>query len=545
MLTEIYCEAFGSKKRVLFSSGLNVIQGSGSSEDGEGANSIGKTNMLKIIDYAFGGKYYAGSNKDVINHVGDHNICFTHKFGSTEYSFRRSAGSANKVFRCKEGGYEPQDEISDREFCKWLVKQYEVEDLELGFRDIVSLYSRIWNKPNKEVNRPLYNHNAQTVSEAIISLIKLFGEYSLIKDSYEQEQYLTERQRIMQKASKYHFFEIPSRKESQQIESEIAYCEERISLIRANLSTLAAENITSQNQRYSELYDRRALLSTQQSRTMRALSRHKKDIQKLSSVTKSVFTPLQEFFPEVNKDRLQEVEEFHNSLNAILLEELKNETTILEERLERINSLIAENEQEIQIATGIPAQTLDALNQLQQIIKQETQLRDRLELYNDKIADTAHKKAASEELIEVTPSITEGIQNRINSMVEKYSAQIKSSNRKAPILQLAFKNYTYGVEDNTGTGKAYTDLLLFDLAVLSLTKLPILIHDSFLFNNIDTSTIKSFIELYSSFSDKQVFIALDQFYGNDDAQIDKLLYQTTRLTLSGRSPLFGIDWRTK
>lgn len=545
MLTEIYCEAFGPKKRVLFSSGLNVIQGSGSSEDGEGANSIGKTNMLKIIDYAFGGKYYADSNKDVINHVGDHDICFTHKFGSTEYSFRRSASSANKLFRCKEGGYEPQDEISDREFCKWLVKQYEVEYLELGFRDIVSLYSRIWNKSNKEVNRPLYNHNAQTVSDAIISLIKLFGEYAPIKELHEEKQYLTKRQQIMQSAVTYHFIEVPSRKESQQIEADIAYLEEKISLVRSNLSMLAAENMTSQNQRHSELYDQRALLSTQQSRTMRALNRHRRDIQKLSSVTKSTFSPLQEFFPEVNMDRLQEVEGFHNSINAILLEELENEATILEERLKDINSLIVENEHEIQIATGIPAQTLDALDQLQQMIKQEIQLQERLELYRDKISDVDQKKAALEKLDEVMTTITESIQERINSMVSKYSAEIKSSNRKAPILQLTSKNYTYGVEDNTGTGKAYTDLLLFDLAVLSLTKLPILIHDSFLFNNIDTSTIESFIELYSSFSDKQVFIALDQFYGNDDAQIDKLLYQTTRLTLSGRSPLFGIDWRTK
>ena len=50
MLTEIYCEAFGKTKRIPFFAGLNVIQGIG-------GNSIGKSNALKIIDYAFGGRY--------------------------------------------------------------------------------------------------------------------------------------------------------------------------------------------------------------------------------------------------------------------------------------------------------------------------------------------------------------------------------------------------------------------------------------------------------------------------------------------------------
>ena len=57
MLVEIRCGAFGEVKQVPFSSGLNVIQGIS-------GNSIGKSNMLKIIDYAFGGKYYSDSNED-------------------------------------------------------------------------------------------------------------------------------------------------------------------------------------------------------------------------------------------------------------------------------------------------------------------------------------------------------------------------------------------------------------------------------------------------------------------------------------------------
>lgn len=179
MLTEIYCEAFGDQKKVLFSPGLNVIQGYSDETDGNG-NSIGKTNMLKIIDFAFGGQYYSDSNDDVIRHVGEHDICFAHMFNGKEYRFIRSTSARNTVVRCADDSYTPTSEFSAKEFCEWLLKQYKAEALQLSFREIVGLYSRIWNKPNKEVNRPLFDHNGQSVTDSIISLVKLFGKYGPI-----------------------------------------------------------------------------------------------------------------------------------------------------------------------------------------------------------------------------------------------------------------------------------------------------------------------------------------------------------------------------
>ena len=98
-------------------------------------------------------------------------------------------------------------------------------------------------------------------------------------------------------------------------------------------------------------------------------------------------------------------------------------------------------------------------------------------------------------------------------------------------ISLSSHTYEYGVSDNTGTGKAYTDLLLFDLAILLLTDLPMLIHDSFLFNNIDNCTIGSFIKLYAQFTDKQVFISLDAPLNSEGSEIENLVTLHTRLYL--------------
>ena len=52
-------------------------------------------------------------------------------------------------------------------------------------------------------------------------------------------------------------------------------------------------------------------------------------------------------------------------------------------------------------------------------------------------------------------------------------------------------------------------LVVYDLAVLSLTKLPLLVHDSVVLKQISDDAIEKIIELYSSCG-KQVIIALDK-----------------------------------
>ena len=74
MLTEISCELFkiGEKRRepVRFYKGLNIILGGKT-----GVNSIGKSTMLLVIDFAFGGDSYPKS--DAVKELSNHNNYFT------------------------------------------------------------------------------------------------------------------------------------------------------------------------------------------------------------------------------------------------------------------------------------------------------------------------------------------------------------------------------------------------------------------------------------------------------------------------------------
>lgn len=101
--------------------------------------------------------------------------------------------------------------------------------------------------------------------------------------------------------------------------------------------------------------------------------------------------------------------------------------------------------------------------------------------------------------------------------------------------------YDFFTPDDTGTGIAYKGLVVYDLAVLNLTKLPILVHDSVVLKQISDDAIEKIIELYSTCG-KQIIIALDK----QDSYSEKTSHLLSdsavlRLTSNGKE-LFGRSW---
>ena len=111
----------------------------------------------------------------------------------------------------------------------------------------------------------------------------------------------------------------------------------------------------------------------------------------------------------------------------------------------------------------------------------------------------------------------------------------------APILDFSDTGYIFFTPDNTGTGIAYKGLIVYDLAVLGLTKLPILVHDSVVLKQISDDAIENIIKLYSSCG-KQVIIALDK-QDSYSEKTSRLLNEAAvlQLTRNGQE-LFGRSW---
>ena len=121
---------------------------------------------------------------------------------------------------------------------------------------------------------------------------------------------------------------------------------------------------------------------------------------------------------------------------------------------------------------------------------------------------------------------------------------IYEGKRKSPFLILEKAGYRFATPDDTGTGTAYKSLVVYDLAVLELTNLPVLIHDSVIFKNIGDAPLEKILELYVK-AGKQIFIALDKA-GSYSAEASAILNDYARLRLSGGAhSLFGKSWGEK
>ena len=148
------------------------------------------------------------------------------------------------------------------------------------------------------------------------------------------------------------------------------------------------------------------------------------------------------------------------------------------------------------------------------------------------------KKGKFEELKEI---IIKEINKAINSKLKEINGLIHEGKRDAPELNLTYSKYDYKFFDNTGTGKAYANLIIFDLAIFTLTKMPLIMHDSFLFKNLPIKKGEKIIKFYYSLS-KQVFIAID-IIDMYNKETQKILEEKKVILLSNEKLLATLDWR--
>lgn len=119
MLKMIFCDKFNQKK-IMFHNGLNSVVG-----DEVATNSIGKTTLLMIIDYVFGGSDYLTKNSDTIDNLGNHEFLFSFEFNNEEYYFKRNTENSSEVTICNDKFEElKKQEVS--KYCEWLQKNITV-----------------------------------------------------------------------------------------------------------------------------------------------------------------------------------------------------------------------------------------------------------------------------------------------------------------------------------------------------------------------------------------------------------------------------------
>ena len=172
--------------KIEFHPGLNVVLG-----DENATNSIGKSTLLMVIDFALGGNTLLDHNQDLVAELGHHAYKMSFIFDEKKYSFERSTDQSSFVFPVSDDGNLLAPLPLDK-YAAFLRASYQVVADDLSFRALVGLYFRVWGKDNDDVHRPLHIVKNQAARDCVDNLIKTYGAYSAIKNLasnlYKKEQ---------------------------------------------------------------------------------------------------------------------------------------------------------------------------------------------------------------------------------------------------------------------------------------------------------------------------------------------------------------------
>ena len=535
MLKEIRCTKF-NEKVIKFKDGLNVVLG-----DQLASNSIGKTTMLMIIDFVFGGETYVINKQDAIEALGHHRFCYKFDFDNKEFYFARSTDNYRFIEICDQN-YTKIKEISINEYKTFIEKNYKLDYLGSQFRSIVGNYSRIWGKDNYYVDKPLKQKELKN-DTAINNLIKLFNRYQSIDAMENQLKKIENKKDAINKAIKNEL--IPSinktqylnnQKNIEELNKKIERFKKEVDDINLNLDYLVSNEILELREEKSKLSAKRNLIENKIKRIEANLN--SEDLKVNSKMNRLI-----EFFPTINIDKLKEINNFHKNMSNSLKAELKDEIEKLYAILEMLKKDIDLVEKNIEVKTNVKDIPSYNVERLTELLTKKNNLEQINAYYEEKQKNKGEVESVKKDLNVIKSQIISEIVNVINITMYELFNRIYTDGRNSPVFNINGDSYSLKRSNDTGTGSSYINLIAFDLSIFTKTDLPFLIHDSILFKNIELSAFENLISIYNSFK-KQVFISIDEVnrFSKDTKDI---LEEKACIKLDRNNTLFIKNWKIK
>lgn len=533
MLTQIRCDKFGEGFRTIsFHKGLNTVLGSSN-----GSNALGKSTFLWILDYVFGGDYYCAAGSDVKQHVKDHTVFFTFNFDGENHYFSRNTATPKTVYRCDKTGH-LVERMTLEKFRSFLNVQYHPG---IALNEIKDHFFRIYGGKNTYEKLPLHAKPQEPDEKAVEFLLRLFGERKVIDSIHAMEEELGIKAIQWKTEQK----PLKSFEKIEENERTIRALKERQHTIMEKNGNSGMEYLgfdTSTYEQLSKMENELRKLTRRQNQLKSKIETIKSGNRDyLAETLESDLSELKDFFPNVNIKVLKDIEAFHIRIREILKEETNEELASLEPMYNRCESEIQRLKEKIE-KTGI------ASDIYQRLLSQCVSIAKRIDDLEKENRDLTHEKELQEarvlaerkmdKLLDELKSVIETIVTKINAKLKTLNDVVTEGKENAPVLNIpSLKEIIFGTVGNTSQGTACKNLVLYDLAILNLTKVPALIHDGNMLRSISSDNFKKILELYNDM-EKQIFIAVDKTE-------DDILKNTAVLELSEGHELYGFSWSRK
>ncbi|AEX79925.1 DUF2326 domain-containing protein [Corynebacterium diphtheriae] len=523
-----------------FHPGLNTVRGGTRAE-----NSIGKSTLLSIIAFAFGIDDFLTST--AIGAVGHHSIFFTFRFEGEDRTYSRATDEPGFVHTYRDNtGERRAERISIDEFRSDLKENYGLRGIDAPFDDIMERFFRIQEHAAGLVTQPLRADLDEPTSAGIAVLEKLFGVYDEIIALEKPYREADKQLRALNAVRDHDLIQtmaLKTKTEYNEAKKQLAEAQRHLAGLNGESDQQLLDLQYKRDKEIEGLFQQRHSLRTKAGITRSRIKRIEEQQGGKALVRQAQLDQLQRFFPEVDVRRIDQVEAFHEELAAILDDELQTQKQSFEAELGNLETAIEHIESELR-RKNVPVElSADKYKEIGDIAQRVELLQQQVNAWETSEDIRAAKQEAKERLDSQRPAFLNQITEKINTQLAVFDASIYDTRRIPPSLRFdENKRYQYGSPVDDGTGASDKNLILFDLTVLALTRLPAVIHDSPLIKNISDDIVEKILDLYRTFTTKQIFIAFDkdQSYTR---RTQKYVEETTVVQLGEEElSLYGFAW---
>lgn len=553
MLYEIECEKFAKKVngqlvprgRIQLREGLNTVLG-----DKAAQNSIGKSTFLLVVDFCFGGDDYINPKickaKEKLH---SHTINFAFKFGNRIDYFCRSTKTPSEIGIC-DSDYKVQRTQTLKEFKDYLLEAYGITTPSISFREMVGRFLRIYGRENYAERYPLKYGDVKPEA-SIETLEKMFNVFAFIEEYKSVYDDKSKRTKVRDDATKLGEMTNVARtkKEYNANEKEIERLKAELQKLMDREDAELSQEETDNLDKASEIRGRLTVLKRRRSRLVSQLNAVKANMSGGLVPVEEDLSELSEFFPDVDVQKLSQIEHFHDKMQRILSQEMGDEIAQLQILIDAVSAEMVRL-QEVQRKLGVPVTVSKKfMDQVVDIQRKIDILTAKNKAYDKTAKLKTEKKDAKTQLEDVRETQLQVVEASINQEMTRLNDYIYNGERYAPTIKFGNSRsgkptYDFWTEDDTGAGTNFKGLIIFDLALLRLTELPVIAHDSNIFKNIADLPIDKIMELYNQ-SKKQIFIAFDKEDTFYDVTRD-IVHSTKVIELhENGGELFGWSWAKK
>lgn len=553
MLYEIECEKFAKKVngqlvprgRIQLRKGLNTVLG-----DKAAQNSIGKSTFLLVVDFCFGGDDYINPKickaKEKLH---SHTINFAFKFENRIDYFCRSTKTPSEIGIC-DSDYKVQRTQTLKEFKDYLLEAYGITTPSISFREMVGRFLRIYGRENYAERYPLKYGDVKPEA-SIETLEKMFNVFAFIEEYKTVYDDKSKRTKVRDDATKLgEMINVArTKKEYNANEKEIERLKAELQKLMDREDAELSQEETDNLDKASEIRGQLTVLKRRRSRLVSQLNAVKANMSGGLVPVEEDLSELSEFFPDVDVQRLSQIEHFHDKMQRILSQEMGDEIAQLQILIDAVSTemrRLQEEQRKLGVPVTVSKKFMDRVVELQ---RQIDILTAKNKAYDKTAKLKIEKKDAKIQLEDVRETQLQVVETSINQEMTRLNDYIYGGERYAPTIKFGNSRsgkptYDFWTEDDTGAGTNFKGLIIFDLALLRLTELPVIAHDSNIFKNIADLPIDKIMELYNQ-SKKQIFIAFDKEDTFYDVTRD-IVHSTKIIELhENGGELFGWSWAKK